>query len=166
MDIETRLESLENDIRRQKDDLRLHKRLGLAAACVLAVVIVIGAVKPIPKVIEAEKFELKDSTGKTRGIWEMGNEGPGFSLLDKNGGSLLGLGVTEIGSSLNIYDAHGEGRQLSTRGVAGEQDHHTQGSQQELGWCVQGDPGSTGRDGPLGRDPVKGSRAEGNGRRS
>ena len=77
MDIEKRFESLEKK-------LRLHRRLGLAAACLIAVAIVIGAAGPVPKVIEAEKFILKDASGKMRGEWEIYKNGPRFALYDKN----------------------------------------------------------------------------------
>jgi hypothetical protein len=75
MDIEKRFEALENKIIRQENKLRLHKRLWLAAACALAVVIAIGAVKPAPKIIFAENFIVTDASGVPRSTWGVTKKG-------------------------------------------------------------------------------------------
>jgi hypothetical protein len=101
MDIETRLESLENDIRRQKDDLRLHKRLWMGAASLLVAVLLTWALPPpksIVKTIAAQEFLLKDSKGKILSRWGINEERPYFTMGDKKGIHELGLGFDDDGS--------------------------------------------------------------------
>jgi hypothetical protein len=108
MDIETRLESLENDIRRQKDDLRLHKRLGLAVACALALSLAISAAGN-NRIIEARKFILRDAAGRPVCIWEGASGGPLFVMTDGAKGR-LSLTIRDEGAGLIMTDSRGRTR--------------------------------------------------------
>jgi hypothetical protein len=106
MDIEARFEALENKIICQENKLRLHKRLGLAAACALAVVIAIGAVKPIPKVIEAEKFVLRDAKGAEKDLWQVTSVGSEFMMAEGEKRKLF-LVIDRKRTAMIIFDKQG-----------------------------------------------------------
>jgi hypothetical protein len=63
MNVEKRIETLEKQV-------RLYRRVGLLAVCLMAGALIAGAVKPVPKIVEAEKFVLRDAEGKMRGLCE------------------------------------------------------------------------------------------------
>jgi hypothetical protein len=124
MDIETRLESLENDIRRQKDDLHLHKRLWMGAACLLAEAIVLGATRPAPKVIVAEeivaeRFIVKDASGKPRSTWLVGKDGEVLLGMLDGGKPRLAIFVRKKDVGMFVSDPGGKGR-LSAGMLKGE----------------------------------------------
>jgi hypothetical protein len=82
MDLEKRMEELEKSLQRNKwtmDHLqkrvRLYQRVGLAVSCVVTVLAML-VVWPGAKVIEAEKFVLRDAEGKIRGKWQVDKNGP------------------------------------------------------------------------------------------
>jgi hypothetical protein len=115
MDIETRIESLENDIRRQKDDLRLHRRLWMGAACLLAGALVLGATRPVPKeivakTIVAENFVVIDPSGKPRSTWAASKDGEVlFAMMDgKIPRMLIALKKEDVG--MFISDSKGKVR--------------------------------------------------------
>ncbi len=126
MDIETRIESLEDDIRRQKDDLirqekklLFHKRLWMGAACLLAGAIAIGATRPIPKGIVAESFMVVDPSGKPRSTWGTGKDGEVvFAMLD-GGKPRLAIFVRKKDVGMAVSDPGGKGR-LSAGMLKGE----------------------------------------------
>lgn len=102
MDTEARLQALEKK-------LHLHKFISLATAAALFVSLAFWALRPVPKIIVAEKYELRDSGGNMRGVWGMRKEGPIFALLDEKEILELGLTADNIGSSFIVFDAHGKG---------------------------------------------------------
>jgi hypothetical protein len=113
MDIETRIESLEDDIRRQKDDLirqekklLFHKRLWMGAACLLAGALVLGATKPVPKVIVAEKFVLRDAKGTEKGLWQVTSVGSEFMMAEGENRKLF-LVINKKRTGMAIFDKQG-----------------------------------------------------------
>jgi hypothetical protein len=113
MDIETRLESLEDDIRRQKDDLirqekklLFHRRLWMGAACLLAGALAIGATRPVPKEIVAQRFVLKDAKGTEKGIWQVTSAGSEFVMAEGENRKLL-LVLNKKRTGMIIFDKQG-----------------------------------------------------------
>ena len=66
---------------------RFFKAVGLVALAVIAAVVLMGqgTGSKVAKVIEAEKFVLRDGNGKERGLLSITNEVVVFSLSDKAG---------------------------------------------------------------------------------
>ncbi len=89
---------------------RENRRLKLAGAVLvisLAAVGVMGQVSPkaAPKVIEAERFVLRDTSGKPRATLVVAADGTsGLSLYDQNGKGRLRLYVATSGPSLALAD--------------------------------------------------------------
>ncbi len=115
MDIETRIELLEDDIRRQKDDLirqekklLFHKRLWMGASCLLAGAIALGAVRPVPKEIVAERFMVKDASGNPRSTWAVSKTGEvTFGMMD-GGKPRLAIGIRKKDVGMFISDSEGK----------------------------------------------------------
>ena len=93
---------------------RGNRRLKLAVAVLLislAAVGVMGQVSPkaAPKVIEAERFVLRDTSGKPRATLVVAADGTsGLSLYDQNGKGRLRLYVDTSGPSLALADQNGK----------------------------------------------------------
>ena len=98
MDVEKRIETLEKQV-------RLYRRVGALAVCLMAGALIVGAVKPAPKVVTAEKFVLRDVLGKRRGQWGVDDRGPRFRLFDNNGKRRVDLKHTENGPGLFLFDS-------------------------------------------------------------
>ena len=78
MSVEARLGRLERENRRLK-------RAGLLGLAVIAAVMLMGQVRPT-RVLEAEAFILRDSTGTALAGLEVDSDGyPRFGLYDRNG---------------------------------------------------------------------------------
>jgi hypothetical protein len=78
MDLEKRIASIEKQV-------RLYKRLGLLAVVVMAGSLIAGAAAPTSKVIESEKFVLKDGKGELHGVWNVAKGSPMFMMtIDSN----------------------------------------------------------------------------------
>jgi hypothetical protein len=107
MTTEERLEKLEKELAGAK---RRSRVMLIAAAMAVAVVFLLGAGgEAVPKVIQAEKFELVDSTGRGRAALEMTQAGePGLVLGDEKGKIRTGLIMGEAGRpSLGLFDDNG-----------------------------------------------------------
>jgi hypothetical protein len=87
-DLTRRLERLE----RQNRGLKLGVLGAVAAACAL---VVVGAV-PSQRVVEAEKFVLRDDAGRERAVLEMANDKPALRLYDAAGKKRTSIGPGEI----------------------------------------------------------------------
>jgi hypothetical protein len=142
MDIETRLESLEDDIRRQKDDLRrqekkllFHKRLWMGAACLLVAVLLTWALPP-PKIIIAQEFVVKDSKGEIHSRWGIHEGVPYFTVLDNKGTHELTLGFGDEGG-LGLFLVDRSGNEDKARIFVG--------TQKEVTGITVGDKGGTPR---------------------
>jgi hypothetical protein len=61
------------------------------------------------KQIVAESFLLVDKTGKKRGLLEVGpDQSASLTLYDQKGVRLVGLGATDSGTALNMFDKAGK----------------------------------------------------------
>jgi len=104
-DLVQRLDRLERENRR-------FKWVGSMVLVTIAAFLVMGQAKSsnVPKVIEAEKFVLRDKSGKVFAALqtEAKNE-PALNLYDKNGKVRVTLGIMEIGNPMPhrfLYDAN------------------------------------------------------------
>ncbi|MBT3350432.1 MAG: hypothetical protein HOC91_03775 [Nitrospinaceae bacterium] len=109
MDFDARFKTLEDKIQRQETRLRLHKRLGLIAMVIVVCAAAFAATRPVADVIEARKFVLKNSQGRTVGIWGADAGGPSFVLMGKERGN-LGLRYGEAGPGILLTDSSGKTR--------------------------------------------------------
>ncbi len=100
--IEERLEGLERSNRRLKAILSI-------LFCVGAVLLFIGAAAP--KIVEAEKFILRDAGGVERGEIFANENGRGLVFFNKNGERALALLVSDQVNGLIIMDQNGNVRQ-------------------------------------------------------
>jgi len=89
----------------QRLDLMEHqnrhlKRIGSLVLVVIAAVVLMGQAKSskVAKVIEAEKFVVRDMSGKVRAALQISAEGgPSLDLYDKNGKNRASLAILEVG---------------------------------------------------------------------
>ncbi len=98
---------------------RQNRRLKLAGSLMLigfAVLVMMGQAKPsnVAKVIEAEKFILRNTDGKTRGVLLILDDGnPALVLFDKDGKMRVRLDASKLGFfgvGLSLFDEIGKGR--------------------------------------------------------
>ena len=105
-----RLEQLEQNIVELKRQNRRY-RFVTSLVAVLAVTFVImgqsSANKPA-KIIEAEKFILRDKDGVVRGVLQSENGMAGFSLADQTGKAVIELGAKDNGATGLVF-ADGSG---------------------------------------------------------
>lgn len=89
------------------------KRLGWAAAVLGGVALLMGQAKPPqkPKVVEAEKFIVRDANGTARAELGLNDSEPTLALFDSKGNRRSRLAVFPDGSSsLWLYDKDGTAR--------------------------------------------------------
>jgi hypothetical protein len=92
-----RLEKLEKQNRRIK-------RAGLAVMVFIGAALLSGQAS-VPWKIEAERFVLRDSTGKVRGELGMTGHGPLLTLYDNDGAQRAAFGIAEKGPGIFFLDA-------------------------------------------------------------
>jgi hypothetical protein len=127
----------EQRLARLERENRWMRRLGAVAVAVAAAVFLVGQGKDKPRVVEAQKFVLRDSEGKSRAelsLRERGGVGlasllllrpdaPMLALRDGSGRSRLVLSAADEGATdMLIKDARGNARVLlgvSHRGSGG-----------------------------------------------
>ena len=117
--MEQRVERLERHNRRLEVGMVvLAMVVGGMVALVLSLVF-LGATKWKPrmappteafgKVVRAQKFEVVDSNGAMRGIFDVLPDGnPGLVLVDKNGKTRASFSVLPDGSGLGLFDKEGK----------------------------------------------------------
>ncbi len=99
---------------------RENRRLKLAGAILLLALVAVGAMgqvlpKAVPKVVEAERFVLRDTKGKTRGgLGVLADGTTALAFYDQNEKVRAVLGVEPAGPSLVLY-----GQNSETRAVLG-----------------------------------------------
>jgi hypothetical protein len=108
------LESLAERVKRLERQNRLFKALAIGAVAVLAAVVCMGQVAA-PKVVEAEKFVVRDGDGNERArLVDIG-----VVLLSADGKPRGGLTVAEDVPSLHLlHPQHGGGVYMSPLGMA------------------------------------------------
>lgn len=96
-----RLERLERENRRVK-------LLAIGLAIGIAALVLMGQVPATrgTKVIEAERFVLLDTNGRTRAILGAGPQGYALAFYDANGKGRLVVGVDAAGPNLGLLDAN------------------------------------------------------------
>ena len=111
----TELEALANRVPRLETQNRWFKRAGVSAVGVVTIALVMGQAgakqqAPATKVVEAEKFVLRDKDGRQRGSWGVDPDGStALSLRDKDGKE-RGIWVVspEWGTALILCDPDGK----------------------------------------------------------
>lgn len=102
------LEALAGRLDRLERENRLLKRAGLAAIGLIAAVVLMGQAQPshVAKMVEAERFLVRDATGKPRATLGLLPDGsPSLNLIDKDGNIRMAVGMKPEGSpSINLYD--------------------------------------------------------------
>ncbi|MFQ5929667.1 MAG: hypothetical protein ACE5MK_08200 [Acidobacteriota bacterium] len=106
--MEERLNRLERENRRLKE-------AGALTLAAIAVVVIMGQAMP-SKVVEAEKFVVRDASGKVHAaLGTVNKRAVSLALIDKNGNPRVVLGVLSDGSpSLSFYD-----KDMNRRAVLG-----------------------------------------------
>ena len=111
MESETsKIEILEERIRRLESQGRQMKRAGMLLLILIAALAGMGQVKPKNRLIEGEKFVLKDISGTKRAELVMEAGGPGLVLYDADQNRIGRFGGT----------GEGQGAGLSLQGARGE----------------------------------------------
>ena len=100
-----RLEKVEAEYRRLKI-------CGVTAAIVIAAFVLMGQASTPPKVIEAERFVLKDSSGNIRGWLGLLREGSELTLGNSNKEPMMTLQVSEKASDLHFQGRENSGMNL------------------------------------------------------
>jgi hypothetical protein len=106
-EIEERLQHLEQSNRRLK---------ALAIACLLSAISVIsmGAKVSSPKIVEAERFVLKDASGNERGQIFANEKVWGFVFFNEDGSRAASIAVSPEINALMLADHNGNMRQTIT----------------------------------------------------
>ena len=78
--------------------------LGTAAACLL----LMGQSQPDGRVIEAQKFMIRDDNGTARAALMMGAKGPALAMYDGEGRVRAALSVLQEGPSFGLANDHGD----------------------------------------------------------
>jgi hypothetical protein len=111
----TRLETLERQNRRLK-------QVGAAALLLIGLGLVMGGQNPAKsKMMEGERFSLRDAKGKERGWFGMGSDGPALRFLDDSGEERAGLTMSRDGLILRLAGTNGvlqSGLSVERMGVA------------------------------------------------
>lgn len=94
--ITKRLEKLERQNRRLKQSW-------IAALLLICLIVTLGLAGPI-RIIEAEKFVLKDATGKTTAELSTKGAGPELRFLDYEGKLRLGVGIYAGSPNVALFD--------------------------------------------------------------
>lgn len=97
-----RLEKLE------RQNLRM-KQVGIVALVLAAAVVLMGQA-PANRIVEAERFVLKDKGGNVRGSLAIFADGPGLELYDANQKLRVALGVLGDMPNLTLKDGKEVGR--------------------------------------------------------
>lgn len=101
----------------EKANRRL-KRVGVTVLAMVGVLAVMGQAAPKSRVVEAEKFVLRDASGRIRAkLYTDDDSLPVLALLDAEGYSRALLSVDKNGGNMLLSDAKGKlGVQLATIG--------------------------------------------------
>ena len=114
---EPTIETVARRLDRVERENRLLKRAAVVALAVISAAVLMGQAtesKPTTA-LEAERFVLKDSAGKTRAVWGPSQAG-GYSLgfFDAAGRGRLVLGVDDAGPNIGFMDANQTSRIILT----------------------------------------------------
>ncbi|MFQ5881799.1 MAG: hypothetical protein ACE5I9_04930 [Candidatus Methylomirabilales bacterium] len=105
---DSKMEILVRRLDRVERENRRWKRVGTFVLAAIAAVALTGQATPrnVAKEVEAEKFLLRDTSGKTRAVLAMGaDESVGLSLSDKDGTARIWLSLGAGGSPvLALFD--------------------------------------------------------------
>ncbi len=113
--VEPTMQTLERRLDRVERENRRLKQVGVVVLAVIAAVMLMGhgAPRKVAKVVEAEKFVLRDADGRVRGRLHTKPDGTaGLSLLDKGGTRRIALSVSPKGSGFEVYEKTGPLRAL------------------------------------------------------
>lgn len=108
-------ERLLNRVNMVEAQNRRFRRLGLAVAAIAVIALVAGQVRPsaaprnVERLIEAERFVVKDKQGRTRALLgiEDDTENATLKLFDKSGDSILAATVADEFCGIGLYPARG-----------------------------------------------------------
>lgn len=114
MDIETRMQTLETQIRRAKWRSRLLMVGG--ALCLATLLVVWRSGVASPSEIRATAFVLVDADGNKRAELKTDSIGTIFSLIDSDRGAHMTLTASEYGTGITMRDELGRSRLALTAG--------------------------------------------------
>jgi hypothetical protein len=134
----TRLEKVEAQNRRLKV-------CGVALATVLSALVLMGQASAPPKVIEAERFVLKDSKGNIRGWMGLFGEGSELTLGNTSKQPMMTLKVSDDASDLHFYGSQHSGMNIGVEIGEPAIAMVGQGGSAEIGFSQLG-PGLTVQD--------------------
>jgi hypothetical protein len=100
-----RLSKLEGQNRRLK-------RGGAAILAALSTLVLMGQAAPSPRVVEAQRFVLKDANGNVRGWMGVIGKGSELTLGNVNAQPMMGLMVSEDSSDLHFFGSRKSGMTL------------------------------------------------------
>ncbi|MBF0547426.1 MAG: hypothetical protein HQM08_23495 [Candidatus Riflebacteria bacterium] len=103
MQIEERITALERQNKRLK-------RLFFFIVILIGGFVVQGEISATSKIIEAEKFVLKNKQGKVRGVWENHESMTVLAMFDDSGVNRITAGLSNTDESLTFCDASGSPR--------------------------------------------------------
>lgn len=106
------LQSIKNRLSDLEAQNRRLKWAGLSLLAVLSAFVLMGQAAPTPKVIEAQRFVLKDAKGETRAWWGLFGKGSEFILGDANKQPKMTLKVSEESSDLHFFGGENSGMNL------------------------------------------------------
>ncbi len=102
------LEIIEERLEKVERENRQLKRTGLAVLLLAGVALVMGQARPI-RTVEAEKFVLRDWSGKRRATLAVqADESVSLTLADSTGKVRASLNVGKLGPSLDLADPNGK----------------------------------------------------------
>lgn len=89
------------------------KRAGVTVLAALSAVVLMGQAAPSPRVVEAQRFVLKDADGKVRGWLGVIGKGSELTLGNANAQPMMGLMVSTDSSDLHFFGSRKSGMTLS-----------------------------------------------------
>ena len=95
----------------EKRNRRLERGL-FAALTALSTIVVMGQAAPSPRIVEAQKFVLKDTSGNVRGWLGIIGNGSELTLGNANAQPMISLEVSNDSGDLHFYGSQRSGMNL------------------------------------------------------
>jgi hypothetical protein len=106
------LQSIMERLGKLEEQNRRLKRGGIAILAALSAVVSMGQAAPSPRVVEAQKFILKDANGNVRGWMGVIGNGSELTLGNANAQPMMGLMVSTDSSDLHFFGSRKSGMNL------------------------------------------------------
>jgi hypothetical protein len=106
------LQGILNRLSRLEAQNRRLKWGGVSLLAVLSTLVLMGQAAPTPRVIEAQRFVLKDAKGNIRAWWGLLGQGSELTLGTTNKQPKMSLKVSEDASDLHFFGSQNSGMNL------------------------------------------------------